>query len=366
MMRPMRPRATRLVAIAMCAPAIVFGCADVLGVRDLVYVPEEGGVQDGGDGAAQDGDAGAFDAGEGGACTMCAGADGAPCAIACNETSPRMIAVDGKTVVWLASTASLRAATLPAPQPVTIATVSPPPTALFTFTGQIVWSDGASVRSAWLGDGGVRTLVTDAGAATTIAGPVLASSFPAQVYFGTPSTIMRCPLPDCTPPLLQVGGRNGVTGLVSTLQASPNAPYGFWIDKADPNRLVVGAELVGGVTVKTWSTQGTATGVLGASDSTNVYYATFANGQSQVWKLGAGSPSLATAGNVTGIAVVGADALVAIDDTSAPATGKVVKVLGAGGLQTIAANQDRPSSVAVDETYVYWTTLGGTVMRAAR
>ena len=30
----------------------------------------------------------------------------------------------------------------------------------------------------------------------------------------------------------------------------------------------------------------------------------------------------------------------------------------------VAGQQDRPSSVILDATYVYWTTLGGTVMRA--
>jgi hypothetical protein len=55
----------------------------------------------------------------------------------------------------------------------------------------------------------------------------------------------------------------------------------------------------------------------------------------------------------------------AIDDTIAPQNGRVVKFDGSmAGF--VAMNQDRPSSIALDASYVYWTTLSGTVMRAGR
>lgn len=361
--------ARALAALAIAAP-FAAACADVLGVRDFVYV-EDGAVTadaasdapgDGRDGDTPDAPIDAADAG----CVKCANTGGAPCAVACGEDAPRALAIDGKTLAWVTKANALRAATLPSSPAVTVASLPGLPTAAFASAGELVWSDGAIVRAVWLADGGARTLVSDAGAVRAVAGPVTTSPYPTTMYLATAANVLRCPLPDCVAPLLQVTNRNQITGLVSTLKPSPQGPYGFWIDMGDPQRPVVGSELVGGTQIQTSSTQGLATGVLGASDTNNVYYATFSGNASQVWRLGAGAPAYTTPGNMTGIAVVGADAIVLVDDTQTPSAGKVVKVLGGGGVQTVATDQDRPSSLVLDETYVYWSTLGGAVMRAAR
>jgi hypothetical protein len=102
--------------------------------------------------------------------------------------------------------------------------------------------------------------------------------------------------------------------------------------------------------------------VLAAEDKQHVWYTTFAGSTTNLYLVGDNNPKHQTQGVVRGLAAGGGMVWLAIDDMQ---NGRITKFDGTNAT-VVAQQQDRPSSIVLDATYVYWTTLGGTVMRAAR
>lgn len=344
-------------------------CADILGVHEYTYAPGDGSTPDAAmdatsslpDGSEAATDGGSNEAAPDAGCTLCTSTASPACALSCNETAPKYLAVDSTRLFWsnVGGTTTFRSLVRPSGAPSAFATASSGPNAAAASTAQYYFTDGTGLRVAAL-DGGVRTLMASANANSVAQAPPQASSF---IFFaGASANIYKCVLPDCTSPLLQIDMRSDPQGLVAIWDGLN--PYGYWVEMGSAGHPLNGGALTGGFMVTQYGNLNPmTTNVIAAEDKTHVWYTTYNGTSTNVYLAGDFNPKFQTPGIVRSMAAGGGMLWIAIDDMGT--NGRVVKFDG-NNPSFVAQNQDRPSSIILDAMYVYWTTLGGTVMRAGR
>jgi hypothetical protein len=198
--------------------------------------------------------------------------------------------------------------------------------------------------------------------ATTLAsgqgGAVAIAVDASNVYWVTPSTVMKVPIEGGAPTTL-ASGQTAATAI------AVNANDVYWVTYYD-----------GGAVMKVPIGGGTATTVAGgtygepaayfptdvALDANNVYWAT----SREVYQAPiAGGPPVLRTGIRWGPGALALDATNLYYAQRDMNYGAVMKVpIGGGGDAVIAENQQAPTSIAVDATSIYWTTYPGWLRKA--
>jgi hypothetical protein len=363
----------RLFALAIAG--LTGACAALVGIDDYTLVPGNDAGPDAGSDVALDGTAEAtVDASDGGpfVCTPCNGPGSGLCGLACDETSPTLIALDGARVLWLAGPTTVRVApTSGSSAATTFATLPSQPATWTATAGLLVWPDATSLRANPLDGGAAFVLRANEPGVTSVAGP--APPTPAGQLFWTNATgIRRCGVALCTPidqtpgqesPASLAVGNDGVT------------PYGVWVNHGATTRTVVGGPIVGGTIFAPVAQDPTIGSALAIdpdpAKKPAALWVTDDGTTGKIWKQGTGV--IASAPNpVRALSAAGSSVWALLGDYANPKLGRLVRWDFPGPTRVdLAVGLDLPEAMVVDGTSVYLTTRGsggakGSVLRVAR